>query len=115
MFDAYLRHLAPGSPRVASWEDLHARLPEARLYYVAITEAPVRAGVRDQIQAANDLIAEYADSTDFVTFIDTAPSLLTPDGEIDSTLFGSDALHFNSLGYEKFAAAIRQVLIRDLS
>ena len=101
--------------RVISYlDDLHQTLPEARLYYVAITEAPIRVGVRAQIQLANGLLAEYAKSTDFLTFIDTSPELLTPEGEIDATLFGSDNLHFNTLGYEKFSQAIRPILIEDL-
>ncbi len=95
-------------------EDLHERLPSAKLFYVAITEAPIRAGVRDEIQTANQSIADYADSTDYVTFIETAPALLTPDGAIDGSLFRDDNLHFNETGYEKFVAAIRPVLLDGL-
>lgn len=96
-------------------EDMHRVLPEAKLFYVAITEAPVRAGVRSEIQEANELIAQFASNTDFVTFIDTAPGLLTDAGEIDDSLFGPDRLHFNDSGYERFSSLIRPVLIDELS
>lgn len=95
-------------------EDLHAKLPDAKLFYVAITDAPVREGVRDEILAANTAIADFAASTDYVTFIDTAPTLLTADGKIDRSLFRGDRLHFNDAGYEKFASAIQPVLEESL-
>lgn len=95
-------------------EHMHDALPDAKLFYVAITEAPIREGVRDEIQTANRLISEFAASTDYLTFIDTAPALLTADGEIDSSLFGPDTLHFNTAGYQKFASAVQPALIAIL-
>lgn len=82
-------------------------LPQTRIYYVAITEAPARRRVRDQIQQANNALADLAASTGDFTFIDTAPQLLRPDGSIDESLFGRDRLHFNSHGYDVFATAVR--------
>ncbi|MBP2376844.1 lysophospholipase L1-like esterase [Microbacterium phyllosphaerae] len=103
------------SERVAQYlETLHQKLPDAKIFYVAVTEAPIRAGVRDDIQKANSLISEFARTTDYVTFIDTAPVLLAEDGDIDESLFGPDNLHFNDKGYEKFSSAIRPVLIDSL-
>lgn len=59
---------------------------------MAITEAPIRKGVRGEIQKANRMLSDWADDTGEITFIDTAPTLLTPSGEIDGSLFGSDRL-----------------------
>jgi lysophospholipase L1-like esterase len=88
-------------------ENAREALPQTKIYYVAITEAPARSNVREEIQEANRQLAQLAeDSGDFI-FIDTAPSLLRPDGSIDGSLFGPDRLHFNDSGYRAFAAAVR--------
>lgn len=89
--------------------ELHDRLPQAQVFYIAITETPSRRRVRGDIKYANRLIKAMAAAEDFV-FIDTAPALLTTDGDIDRTLFGPDRLHFNDLGYRRFAAVIRGTL-----
>ncbi len=89
---------------------VHDRLPGTTVYYVAITETPSRALVRDQIRDANRLLAEHADKTGDFRFISTAEDLLTPSGEMDHTLFGPDLLHLNEAGYTRFAAAIRRGL-----
>ncbi|HWS49449.1 MAG TPA: GDSL-type esterase/lipase family protein, partial [Microbacterium sp.] len=71
------------------------RLPHTRIFYVAVTEAPARARVRDDIRSANRILAGRALSGADFAFIDTAPALLREDGSIDETLFGPDRLHFN--------------------
>ncbi|HWU30546.1 MAG TPA: GDSL-type esterase/lipase family protein [Microbacterium sp.] len=86
---------------------VRAELPDTRIYYVAITEAPSRARVRDEIRAANRMLAERAERSGDFVFIDTAPALLTADGSIDGSLFRADRLHFNEKGYARFAAAVR--------
>lgn len=85
-------------------------LPATRIYYVAITETPSRASVRADIQAANRMLAQLADTTGDFVFIDTAPALLLSSGEIDQSLFGEDRLHFNEKGYRVFADAVRSGL-----
>lgn len=98
-------------PRVKEYVSLiHDAYPEAPVYYVAITEAPIRKGVRGEIQKANQMLSDWADESGEITFIDTASTLLTSSGEIDGSLFGGDRLHLNDKGYEKFAAVIRQAL-----
>lgn len=92
----------------------HERLPGMPVYYVAITEAPVRENVRDDIRLANSLLKEWAQETDEMTFIDTAPALLSPEGDIDESIFLEDRLHLNAEGYEKFSAVIRERLLVDL-
>ncbi|MBW9120475.1 hypothetical protein JNB63_10235 [Microbacterium trichothecenolyticum] len=93
---------------------VHDRFPDLPVYYVAITEAPSRENVRDSIVRANTLLREWADEAGEMTFIDTAPELLTADGDIDASLFVEDRLHLNEQGYEKFSAVIRERLLADL-
>ncbi|GAB3710769.1 GDSL-type esterase/lipase family protein [Mariniluteicoccus flavus] len=102
-------------PRVKDYvARVHAHFPGLPVYYVAITEAPIRRGVRGEIQEANRQLAAWARDTREITFIDTAPALLTPTGDIDGTLFRADRLHLNDAGYARFAAVIREVLVADL-
>lgn len=102
-------------PRVQEYVSLvHEEYPGLPIYYVAITEAPIRETVRPEIQAANRMLSTWAEETGAITFIDTAPTLLTPDGGIDESIFLDDRLHFNERGYEKFASAIRDALLPDL-
>lgn len=91
------------------------RFPGLPVFYVAITEAPIRSGVRDQIQEANRLLREWADASGDIVFIDTSPALLTASGDIDSSLFGNDRLHFNQSGYTVFAETIREALFASLN
>ncbi|GAA3773449.1 hypothetical protein GCM10022240_26720 [Microbacterium kribbense] len=95
--------------------DVRDRLPGISIYYVAITETPSRARVRGEIRRANRMLQEWAERSGEITFIDTAPSLLTATGQIDGSLFGPDRLHFNAAGYARFAPPIRAALMRDLA
>ncbi|MGO4535174.1 GDSL-type esterase/lipase family protein [Leifsonia sp. 2MCAF36] len=96
---------------VAYLSALHERLPDAEIYYVAITEAPIRARVRRQIQAANRKLRAIAESSRHFVFVDTAAALLNPDGSINNSLFRADRLHLNDEGYRRFASVIRQSLL----
>ncbi|MGO4533492.1 GDSL-type esterase/lipase family protein [Leifsonia sp. 2MCAF36] len=89
-------------------------LPETRIYYVAITEAPQRARVRSEIQKANRRLAAESQSGGF-RFIDTSQALLRADGSMNRDLFGPDRLHFNERGYRVFASAVRQGLEPEYS
>lgn len=102
-------------PRVKEYVSLvHKKFPNLPVYYVAITEAPIRTRVREEIQNTNRMLAAWAEQTREITFIDTAPALLTSSGDIDPSIFRGDRLHLNEKGYEKFAAVIRSALIPDL-
>jgi lysophospholipase L1-like esterase len=83
------------------------RLPGLPIHYVAITEAPIRARVRAEIQHANRLLKAAAEKRDDFHFVDTAPALLGVDGHIDDTLFRKDRLHLDTNGYAIFASVVR--------
>ncbi|WP_020075842.1 GDSL-type esterase/lipase family protein [Cryocola sp. 340MFSha3.1] len=105
---------ADAAPLVLRYlESARRRLPDSRIYYVAITEAPARARVRGEITLANAMIEAEADRVGF-RFIETSSFLLRPDGSIDRGLFGPDRLHFNARGYERFASAVRHGLQEEL-
>ncbi|MBW9120476.1 hypothetical protein JNB63_10240 [Microbacterium trichothecenolyticum] len=93
---------------------VHVRYPGLPIYYVGINEAPVREPVHDDIRRANGMIAAHAASTASIRFIDTSRAFLGADGHIDESLFLEDRLHLNERGYRRFAAPIREALLRDL-
>lgn len=98
-------------PRVQEYiRNARRRLGGIPVFYVAITESPARVRVRDEIQQANRMLRNWAHESGEATFIDTAPVLLTPDGQIDGSLFDDDRLHLNERGYQRFARAIRTAL-----
>jgi lysophospholipase L1-like esterase len=88
--------------------------PDAEVFYVEIAETPAREAVREEVETANDLIRAYADTDDRVVFVPTAEALLTPEGAIDPSLFVEDGLHFDDAGYDRFAEAIRSVVLPAL-
>ena len=94
-------------------DDVRARLPETRIYYIAITETPSRQRVRTELQNANRALADLARTRGDFTFIDTAPTLLRADGSINETLFTDDRLHLNDEGYRLFATAVRAGLCAE--
>lgn len=90
---------------------LHAALPETRLIYIAITLAPSRARIHDQMREANRLIAGEIAHDPRCTFVDINPHML---GSGDLTppprLFVEDQLHLNRDGYAIWAKVLAPYL-----
>ncbi len=79
---------------------LHAALPETKLIYIAITLAPSRARIHEQMRTANRLIAADCATAPRCRFLDINPSMLGPGGGTPrSELFVADQLHLNPAGY----------------
>lgn len=85
---------------------LHAALPDTRLIYLAITLAPSRAQIHDQMRTANRLIASDIATDPRCTYVDINPSMVGPDGLIPDTLFVQDRLHLNRNGYAIWAKVL---------
>jgi len=79
---------------------LHAALPQTKLIYIAITLAPSRARIHEQMRTANRLIAADCATDPRCTFLDINPSMLGPDGGTPRPeLFRPDQLHLLPAGY----------------
>jgi len=79
---------------------LHAALPQAKLIYIAITLAPTRARIHEQMRTANRLIAADCATDPRCTFLDINPSMLGPAGGTPRPeLFRADQLHLLPAGY----------------
>lgn len=93
---------------------VHRKLPETQIFFIAITPAPVRASVWNEIEECNRQMQVFAEEKEYISFIDAADVALNADGSSRSELFRSDDLHFNADGYALWSAVIRPVLMEYL-
>ena len=78
---------------------VHAALPATKIIFLAIKESPSRVRVREQVRAANKLIAADCAADRRCTFVDVATPLLNATGGFRPELFREDQLHLNPAGY----------------
>ena len=91
-----------------------ASLPEALVFYVAITPSRARWRLWPVAQRANRLVETRVASTpSTLRFIDLGDRLLGPDGLPDRRLYKLDGLHPNERGYAIWTEGIRSALERE--
>ena len=90
-------------------EIIHKELPRTEIICLPVKPSPARWGFWPQMQAVNKLNLQFAQKTDYVTFIDTAEVLLKVDGTPDASLY-YDGLHMNDKGYAIWNRVVRPVL-----
>ena len=90
-------------------------LPEAIIYFVAITPTLARWKYWSIAAEANRLIQEHTQSDPSLRFIDLTEHLLGADGKPDRSLYRIDRLHPNAKGYLKWTAVIKPRLEAELS
>ncbi len=78
---------------------VRAALPETKILYLAIKESPSRARVREQVLAANKLVAADCAANPGCTFVDVATPMLDAAGKTRPELFRDDQLHMKPEGY----------------
>jgi lysophospholipase L1-like esterase len=91
---------------------VHARLPEARLVYLAIKPSVARVKLLPEMRAANALVRADARREPWITYVDVFTPMLGPRGAPKPDLFGPDGLHMNSAGYALWRAILLPVLAR---
>lgn len=91
---------------------IHTELPETRIYVLAVKPSVLRVASWPIAQELNERYKAIADSDPLVTYIDTATPFLKSDGTVMTDIFVEDNLHLNEKGYDIWAAAVRDVLIR---
>lgn len=90
---------------------VHQALPEARILYLPIKPSIARWHLRDLQHDANQRIQRFCEANrDWLRFVDTAPSLLGPDGKPDPRCFEADGLHLNAQGYARWAPLVRKAI-----
>jgi hypothetical protein len=94
---------------------VHRIRPDTPLYYLAIKPSLMRWGRWPEMSRANRLIEEWSEGNSRLSYIDTTPALLGPEGTPRSDVFLFDGLHLNEVGYAGWTAIVRARLIGDLA
>ena len=88
------------------------RLPETRIYILAVKPSISRWHLWDRMQAVNQRLASRAEADPRLSFIDIATPMLNEAGEPRPQIFVADQLHLNDAGYDIWREAIRPVLTK---
>lgn len=87
------------------------RLPDTRIYILAVKPSIARWQLWPTMQATNALFAARAEADPRLTFIDIATPMLGDDGKPIEGIFIPDMLHMNGAGYDIWRDAVRPVLV----
>ena len=79
--------------------DIHAKLPDAELYFVSPSLPPTAIGLKDNYERADELTREYISSTPNCEYIDVTPDMQDAQHNPRPELFGNDHLHMTPAGY----------------
>ena len=90
---------------------VHAALPEARIYILAVKPSLARWHLWPVMQATNAGLAERAAADARLTFIDVATPMLNEAGTPKPEIFIADGLHMNGAGYDIWRDVVRPVLL----
>ena len=89
---------------------VHAKLPKARVLFVAIKPSLARWKQFERQSEANALVKAVCAGDERLVYVDVVPAMLGPDGEPDPDLFVADRLHLSAKGYEVWTAAVNKAL-----
>ena len=89
---------------------VHAKLPEARILYIAIKPSLKRWSQLDRQTEANRLIAEQCAKDSRLRFVDIVKPMLGSDGKPRPELFKDDGLHVNEKGYALWTSILKPLL-----
>jgi lysophospholipase L1-like esterase len=89
---------------------VRAKLPEARIDFIAIKPSIRRWGMLERMREANRLVWDYAREQENLGYIDIFTPMLGDDGLPRKELFVEDGLHLNEKGYELWASVVGDVL-----
>ncbi len=86
---------------------VRAKLPDAKVVYIAIKPSILRWGLAEKIRTANRLITEAMKGDPRQVFVDVWPAMLGSDGKPRRELFRLDGLHLSAEGYKVWADLVR--------
>ncbi len=92
---------------------IHLKLPNTRIFYVAITPSRARWNLWPVASEANHRIMKKVEADERLGFIDLGPQLLGDDGLPNSLFYRLDRLHPSKQGYALWTKQIRSVLLAD--
>lgn len=93
---------------------VHDGLPDALIYYIAITPTPAGRKWWTIAKETNQLISDIISTDAKLRFIDLSDLLLGADGTPDHSLYGNNG-HLNERGYQRWTSRIKPILEKELS
>jgi lysophospholipase L1-like esterase len=94
---------------------VHAAVPDARIYYVAIKPSRLRWARWPEMRRANEAIARRCEADARLAFLDTAAPMLATGEPPARRLFVLDGLHLSEEGYALWTSVVRPRLLADLA
>ena len=91
---------------------IHSELPEARIYILAVKPSVARESTWPAALEVNARYQELAAANPLIHYIDVATPFLHADGTVMTDIFRADDLHLNDKGYDIWAAAVKEVLMK---
>jgi len=91
---------------------IHAALPEARIYVLAVKPSVAREATWPAALEVNKRYQAVAAADPLIHYIDVATPFMKADGTVMTDIFRADDLHLNDKGYDIWAAAIKEVLMK---
>jgi lysophospholipase L1-like esterase len=91
---------------------IHTSLPDTWIYILSIKPSKLRWDQWPRMEAANELIKDYAVSQSHVLFIDVATPMFDAKGNLPADLFKADGLHPTAKLYAKWTAIIKPILLQ---
>jgi lysophospholipase L1-like esterase len=85
---------------------LHAALPGARVYVLAVKPSPARRAFWPSAMTLNASFREACARDSLLAYIDVASPMLDTNGQPRAELFGPDSLHMNDAGYDLWHALV---------
>lgn len=92
---------------------VHAKLPAAKIVFIAWNPTPSRWNQHEKEMQMNRLVADYIAGQSWLEYIETHDLTLGPDGLPRAELFQEDRLHFNAAGYKLLAERVRPYLPKE--
>jgi lysophospholipase L1-like esterase len=92
---------------------VHAAVPDARVYYLAIKPSRMRWERWPEMRAANEAIAARCAADPRLAFLDTATPMLATGEPPARRLFVFDGLHLSAEGYALWTGVVKPRLLAD--
>jgi lysophospholipase L1-like esterase len=92
---------------------VHAAVPDARIYYLAIKPSRLRWARWPEMKRANDEIAAFCAGDPRLGFLDVATPMLATGAPPARSLFVVDGLHLSAEGYALWTSVVKPRLLAD--
>ncbi len=91
-------------------EKIHAALPRTEILCLSIKLSNSRKEYWPRMQQTNQALQAYAQTKEYITYVDVDAVLRMPDGTNDTTLYESDQLHLSEKGYAVWNRLLSPIL-----